>query len=267
MQLIWQPLINLLIVFYHLLFSSLGLAIIAFTGFIRLLLVPLTAPSMRTMQKIKELSPELERIKKKHAGDRTRLMQAQADFYKEKGINPASGCLPQIIQLVVLIALFQGFVAVFQANGDITEKLNNILYPPLRLSGQVNSFFLGKDLTRPDVMAVPGLPLPLPGIFLILVALVQFLSSKMMTPQVIQAAKAAQKTPQTSDDIATAMQKQMLYFFPILTIIIGYTFPLGVVLYWGAFSFFQAVQQYFVSGWGGLSPIAAKLGLWDKSAS
>lgn len=234
------------------------MAIVAFTAFIRLLLVPLTLPSMRTMQKMKELAPELEKIKKRHSNDKKKLMQAQADFYKEKGINPASGCLPQIVQIVILIALFNGFVSVF-GGSDITVQLNSVLYPPLRVSGEINKVFLGKDLTAPDVVNLPGFPFALPGLFLTLVAVVQFLSSKMMMPVVDQAKKVAAKTEGGFDDIAASMQQQMLYMFPLITVFIGLKFSLAIVLYWGAFSLFQAVQQYFVSGWGGLAPLVRRI--------
>lgn len=261
MQIIWQPLINLLIVFYHLLFSNLGLAIIALTALLRLALAPLTTSSLRAAHQMRELAPELARLKQKHKGDRARLMQAQADFYKEKGINPARGCLPQIAQLVVLIALFQGFMTVFRANGEITSQLNEVLYPRLQLAEPVNIMFFGRDLTSPDVIHVSGLPLPLPGVFVLLAVVSQFLISKMSMPQAALAEKAARKTEGKADDIATAMQQQMLYLFPLFTIYLGYIFPLGLILYWGAFSLFQGVQQYFVSGWGGLAPWVKRVGL------
>lgn len=261
MQIIWQPIINLLIIFYQLLFDNLGLAIIILTVFIRLVLVPITLPSLRAMQKMKDLAPELKKLKEKHKDDKAKLMQAQADFYREKGINPAAGCLPQIVQLVILIALFQGFITVLSANGDVTEKLNQVLYPAFKLDTPVNTIFFGKDLTRPDVVSVPGLPVPLPGVFLVAAALVQFVSSKMMLPQTEKQKKLAKKTPGQMDDIMTGMQQQMLYLFPLLTIVIGYTFPLGLVLYWATFSLFQVVQQYFVSGWGGLAPWLKRVSL------
>lgn len=261
MQIIWQPLINLLIVFYHLLFNNLGLAIIALTALLRLLLIPLTSPSMKAMQKMREVAPELERLKKKHAGDRTKLMQAQADFYRQRGINPAAGCLPQLVQIVVLIALFQGFIRVLSPDGDVTARLNEVLYPSLQIEGQINKTFFGRDLTSPDVYKVPGIPLPLPGVFLLLAAAAQFLSSKMMAPAVKKQEKIAKKTGGEMDDLMAGMQEQMLYLFPLLTIFIGYTFPLGLILYWGSFSVFQSAQQYTISGWGGLIPWLKRVGL------
>lgn len=262
MQFIWEPLINLLIVFYHLFFNNLGLGVIAFTGFLSLLMVPLTLPMLRVSAKMKQYAPELAKLKKKYGKDKKKLMQAQADFYKAHGMNPAAGCFPQIIKLVVLIALFQGFIAVFRANnGDITANLNEVLYPPLHIDGEVNKIFFGRDLTGVDVYHLPDLPIPLPGFFLLLAAGVQFLASKMMMPAVRQAEKVAKKTEGNLDDMMSSMQQQMLYLFPLLTIVIGYSFPLALVIYWGALSFFQMIQQYYVSGWGGLSPLLKRFNL------
>lgn len=245
MQIIWQPLINLLIVFYHLFFSNLGFAIIGFTVFIRLLLVPLTLPSMRAMQKLKDYAPELDRIKKKYANDKPKLVQAQADFYKDKGINPAAGCIPQLAQFVILIGLFQGFSAVFRAH-DITEKLNSVLYPILHINGEVNKYFLGQDLTAPNVIHIPGLPFALPGVFLVLSAYTQFLSSKVMLPAVKKEEKVAKKTETGTDDAMASTQKYMIYMFPLMTLVFGYQFSLALVLYWATFSAFQMGQQYLM---------------------
>lgn len=255
-----QPLANGLFFFYHI-FGNLGVAIVALTVFVRLILVPLTLPSMRQMQKMRDLAPELAKIKERHKDDKMRLAQAQADFYKSRGINPASGCLPQIVQLVVLIALFGTLSKVVNSNGDVAGHINNLLYEPLRLTNGVATHFLGYDVLQKDVISVPGLPVPLPGVFLLLAAAVQFLSSKMMAPTAVATEKKAAKTPGELDDAMAAMQKQMLYMFPLMTIFIGYSFPLGLVLYWFVFSLFQAVQQYFISGWGGLGPWVKRLGL------
>lgn len=266
MQIIWQPLINLLVVFYHLLFNNLGLAIIGFTFFIRFLMVPLMAPQLRMSKKMNELKPELDKLKHRHAGDKVKFAQAQADFYKEKGVNPISpaGCLPIIIQSVILLALFQGFTSVLFSSDTTGGKLNNVLYEPLKIEGQINTSFLGIDLAKPNVFPVSGLPIPLPGVIILLSALFQLLSSKMMAPQVAASEKKAKKTPGTTDDAMVGVQKQMLYLFPLMTIFIGYSFPSGLALYWGIFSAAQMVQQYFTSGWGGLTPWVSRLGLVES---
>lgn len=254
-----QPLVNALLFFSGLLFNNLGLAIIALTVATKLLLMPITLPSMRSMQKMKELAPEIEKIKKRHKDDKVKLMQAQADLYKQNGINPAAGCFPQIIQLVLLITLFQVFMNVIPA-GDAIDKINKYAYEPFKLLAPLNAQFLSLDLTQPDVIKT-SLPFPLPGPFLIISAILQFLSSKMMMSEVKNAEKQAKKTPGQADDFATAMQSQMLYMFPVLTLVIGLSFSSGFVLYWTALSLAQSVQQYFASGWGGLTPWLKKTNL------
>lgn len=252
--LLYQPLVNALVFFYGVLGQNLGLAIIALTLAIRAVLLPLTLPSMRAATKMRELAPELGRLKKRYGSDRQRLAQEQMRLYRERGANPAAGCLPQIIQLIVLIALFQAFNQVLQPNGDIISKLNQVLYSGLQIApdSQISNQFTYLDLTRPDTFRLPadligGLSLPpLPGLFLVGAAAIQFLTSKMMAPAASQAQKVAQKTEGASDDLATAMQSQMLYLFPLMTLVIGYTFPSGLVLYWLVFSATMLLQQLYL---------------------
>lgn len=258
---LYQPLVNALIFFYKV-SGNFGVALIALTILIRVLLIPLTLPSMKAAEKIKELAPELQKLKKKYGKDKQKFAKAQLELYKRAGANPAAGCLPQIIQLVVLITLYQAFMQVLKVgDGEVIAKLNEILYPLLKLhvTTVINTKFLFLDLNKPDIIRVPGLAFPLPGIFLITSALLQFLSSKMMMPVVKKAKEIAQKTPEKQDDMATEMQSQMMYMFPLMTLLIGYSFPSGLVLYWLVFSLFTSVQQYFISGWGGLTPWISKL--------
>jgi YidC/Oxa1 family membrane protein insertase len=250
----YQPLVNALIFSYQLLGQNLGWAIIALTLFIRGALTPLTAPSLKSAEKLRSLQPELEKLKAKHGKDRQQLAQAQLKLYQEHGVNPAAGCLPQIIQLVILVALFQAFNQVLTPDGNVINNLNQILYSPLQLPADtvINSKFLYLNLTQPDVFSIPSLKLSfltinkLPGIFLILAALIQFFSSKLMMPATKVAEAEAEKTKQQSDDMAVAMQQQMLYFMPLLTLLIGFRFPSGLVLYWLTFSLFMLVQQLWL---------------------
>lgn len=246
---LFQPILNALIFLYQTLFNNLGLAIIVLTIIIRGLLIPLTLPSLKAAQKMKELAPELEKLKEKYKNDKQQFAKAQLELYRQKGINPAAGCLPQIIQLVVLIALYQAFAKVLIQDGDIIEKINQILYPFLKLSSDtvINTRFLYLDLAKPDVFYLPNLKIPLPGFFLFLAALVQFLSSKIMQPAVKKASLEAKKTSALEDDLTVAMQKQMLYLFPLMTIFIGYSFPSGLVLYWFVFSLFTLIQQILMT--------------------
>lgn len=244
--LLYQPLLNGLIFFYRL-FGNLGLAIIVMTVVLRLLLLPLTLPSLKATQKIKELAPELEKLKKKFGKDKQAFAKAQLDLYKKHGANPAAGCLPQIVQLVVLIAFFQAFNQVLRGEGDIITRLNEVLYPALQFteSALVNTRFLWLELTQPDTFMINTFKLP--GLFLIGAAVTQLISSKMMAPTIKKEEKIAEKTPSETDDLAVTMQKQMTYLFPFMTIVIGYTFPSGLVLYWLMFSLTTVIQQLLLN--------------------
>lgn len=261
--LLFNPLLNLLLGIDKLT-GNLGWAIVIMTVSLRLAMTPLVLPSLRASKKLQELAPEMEKLKKKFKGDKTGLMTAQSALYKEKGLNPAAGCLPQILQIVVLIALFSTFNLVLRNKGtDLIHTLNSSLYSfnQLPATYKFTTRFLYLDLTKPDVFKIPGLPIPLPGVFLLLAAAVQLLSSKMMMPVVKKEEQIAKSTEDATDDVMAQTQQQMLYMFPLMTIIFGFSFPSGLVIYWFVFSAVSMVQQYYASGWGGLEPWLKRLGV------
>lgn len=263
-----QPLANGLILFYKVLGQNMGLAIVGFSLFLRIILNPLTKPYMESMKKMRDVAPQLDKLKKKHVGDRTKLMQAQAEFYRQKGVNPGAGCLPYLLQIVILIAFFNVFVKTLSANGEGVARFNELLYPPLRFEQEetINTKFLYMDVSKPDIFKIDALPFALPGPILILAAIVQLASAKIMAPYTEGQEKAAKATTGQADDMQTAMQKSTTYMIPIFTIIFGMRFASGLALYWFLFSFYQAYQQYRTSGWGGMTPFLKRLGLIKLSA-
>lgn len=251
----YYPLVNALIFLYNFLGQNLGLAIIGLTVVIRGLLTPLTLPSLKSGQKMKDLQPELTKLKEQYGKDKQEFAKKQLELFKSHGINPAAGCLPQIVQLVILLALYQAFNQVLQTNGNIADNLNKILYPFLQLPQDfvLNTKFLYLNLYKPDLFYIPAIKIftftidRLPGIFLIASAAVQFLSSKMMMPSAKKNEATAKKTPEQADDLAASMQTQMLYLFPLMTLFIGFKFPSGLVLYWLVFSLIMLIQQLWIN--------------------
>ncbi|OGZ28049.1 MAG: hypothetical protein A2562_01300 [Candidatus Nealsonbacteria bacterium RIFOXYD1_FULL_39_11] len=218
---------------------------------------------MNSMAKMKEFTPELNKIKAKHKNDKTKLMQAQAEFYKQKGINPGAGCLPYLLQIIVLIALFNVFTRVLASNGELVIKFNSLLYEPLKfpLGTQINTHFLYLDVTKPDILRLSILPFAIPGPLVIMAAVIQLISAKITMPYVKAEKKIAKATPEAGDDFQVAMQSSMIYTFPLMTLFIGMQFPSGLALYWLIFSLSQAYTQYRSSGWGGATPWLKKVGL------
>ncbi|MCJ7828035.1 YidC/Oxa1 family membrane protein insertase [Patescibacteria group bacterium] len=242
---LYQPLINALVFFYQLT-DNLGWAILLMTVLLRLALLPITWASLRSSQKVRKLSPELNALKKKFKKDKQGLAKAQMELYKKEGIKPAAGCLPQLVQLVVLIAFYRAFNQFLTADQEALIELNSMLIPSLRFAadGVLNTRFWYLTLTEPEVIKIAGLILP--GPFLIAAALVQFLSSKRMLPQVKQSEELAEKTISSTDDAMVGMQKQMVYLFPLMTLFIGLRFPSGLVLYWLAFSLVNLLQYFLM---------------------
>ena len=177
---------------------------------------------------------EILKQKEKFGQNKQEFAKKQLEFYKAKGVNPAAGCLPQIAQIVILIALFQ----VFQ-----TTLVEGAGY---------NTRFFYLDLTKPDLFSIPAINLfgfkldKFPGIFLVASAVIQFISSKLMMPAAVKSKNLAEKTKGQSDDMAAAMQQQMLYLMPLMTLFIGFKFASGLVLYWLTFSLVMLFQQLWL---------------------
>ncbi len=240
-----QTFASLLIYLANFLGGNLGFAIIAFTIIIRGLLVPLTLPSLKSQNKLRDLKPQLDQLKKQFGHDKKLHSQKQLELYQQHGLNPAAGCLPQILQLIVLIVLYQ--VLINTLNGTNLDSLSLDFY--------------GLKLNHPDTTYI----LP------IIAGLTQFILGVMLMPATSTKAEhqlAAQthskkddKAADTMTDMAGAMQTQMIFVMPIITVLFASRFPSGLALYWVATTVFSIVQQYFVSGLGGLKPYLAKIGL------
>lgn len=251
-SLLVTPLLNILFAFYKV-FGNMGIAIIAVSIVVKILSHPQTIASFKLMKKQKDIMPELDKLKKKFGHDKKKLAEAQMQLYKQAGINPASGCLNQILPILTIIALYSVIRLVFDPKST-AEVLNARLYFDfLRLSANsvINSHFLYMDLAKPDKFYI----LP------VLAAFFQFISSKMMTPSIKKAEKVAEKTSDSTDNVMYNMQEQMVYTMPIVFLIVGLSLPSGVVLNILVTTLFTLVQQYLVLGFGGLAPWLSKLGV------
>ena len=251
-----QPLTNGLILFYKLFGQNLGIAIILFSIALIFLLRPLTKPYMNSMKKIREMEPQMAKLRKKFGNDKVKMSQAQAELYKQNKINPTAGCLPYILQFIVLIALFRVFTTALSGQEIASGGLNNLLYNPLKfIDGQtLNTQFWYMNIINPDVFRIPGIPFALPGLFLILATLAQFLSVKITTPYIAEEQKIAKKSKGQLDDTQVAIQKSMTYMMPLMTLFFGLKLPAGLALYWLVYSIVNVWQQVSMSGWGSLTP-------------
>ena len=234
------PIFNGLVLLYHL-FGDFALSIIVLTLIIKLLLFPLTLKQLKSMKATQALQPQIQAINKKYAKDQQGKALATQALYKEYGINPLAGCLPLVIQLPVLYGMYGAFRTFLDAKN--VQALNDIVYPfiPHFASApniNLNWFtFLNSGWTISLAHPDPSHVLP------IIAALATFIQLRMSQPKT---------APGATPDPSTQSMRMMQYIMPVITLFFGWTFPAGLALYWTVSTVFQAVQQYFVTGWGSL---------------
>ena len=246
-----HPLMGLALVMYSVV-HDFGLAIILVTVLIRLIVYPLYRTQIRSQRAMQELGPAMNQLKAKYGKDRARFAEEQMKLYKEHGVNPAAGCLPLVLQLPILFALYSSLLQLgcgiggggsncpgltHDAAQSLLGPLAGFITNPVREGGTLDTTahwlpWLTQGLQHPDPLFI----LP------VLAGLCQLIASVMAMPA----------KPVQSDDPNQRMFQSMAYTFPLMTVVLGAQFPAGLTVYWIATTLFQIVQQYFVSGWGQL---------------
>jgi YidC/Oxa1 family membrane protein insertase len=246
-----HPLMAIALVAYSVV-HDFGLAIILVTVAIRLAVYPLYKTQIRSQRAMQELGPAMAELKRKYGKDKARFAEEQMKLYKEHGVNPAAGCLPLVLQLPILFALYSALLQLGCGLGgggsncpgltheqadSLLGPLTNFIQNPVAAGGTLDTTahwlpWLTNGLQHPDPLFI----LP------VLAGAAQLVASVMAMP-----AKQVK-----SDDPNQRMFQSMAYTFPLMTVVLGAQFPSGLTLYWIATTAFQIVQQYFVSGWGQL---------------
>ena len=199
--------------FLHLFIPNYGLVIIVFSIIIKIALHPLTKSSMTSMRKMQALQPMMDEIRGKYKDDPQKMNQQVMRLYKEYGVNPAGGCLPMLLQLPILYALW----SVFRSTIELRQ-----------------ASFIGwiHDLSVPDVIAKLPFSLPVFNItevsgLAVLMGITMFLQQKMSV-----------KDPR---------QKMMVWLMPVLMTLLFNSFPSGLNLYYFVFNLLSIGQQYWIN--------------------
>jgi len=178
---------------------------------------------------MQELQPKIKELQEKTKGNKEQQTKQMMELYKEHKTNPFSGCLPLIVQLVFLIAIYRVLITI-SSNGlsvNSSELYSFVVNP-----GKINQFFIHLvDLTKPSIVIA------------VLAAAAQYFQTKMLMKQQPQ---NTQKEESGKPDMAQMMSKQMLYLGPFLTLFIGIRFPAGLSLYWLVGTLFMLIQQIII---------------------
>lgn len=225
---LYQPLFNGFIALYNIIPGhDVGIVILVITVIIRLVLYPLTNSSIKAQKSMQELQPKMDELKKRLGKDQQTLAQETMKLYREHKVNPLTSCLPMLVQLPILIALYL-VLRDGLAGQNIAENLYSFVHNPGSISS-VSLKFL--DLAKPSIVLA-------------------FLAG---ASQFLQAKSLVRKTPPKTageggkdENMMAMMNKQMLYLMPAMTFIIGIKLAAGLTLYWFLSTILMVGQQYLV---------------------
>ncbi|MBP6859576.1 MAG: membrane protein insertase YidC [Candidatus Magasanikbacteria bacterium] len=225
---LYQPIFNVFVFLYNVLPGhDVGLVILAITILVRLVLYPLTSASIKSQRSLQDLQPKMAAIKLQYPDDKQKQTQAIMEMYKNNKVNPLASCLPVLIQLPILIALYK----VLQ-DGLHSKNLADSLYSFVANPGSINQISLHFfNMAKPNyVLAV-------------LAGLAQYFQAKTLSRKnpPLQAGEGSK-----DEAMMSMMNKQMLYFMPVMTVLIGLNLPAGLTLYWFFGTLLMALQQIWL---------------------
>lgn len=239
-------------------FNNYGLAIIVFSIILRIILIPITIKQQKSMKKSAELQNEMKEIQKKYKNNPEKLNQETIDLYKREKMSPFSGCLSSIVQLIIILSVFwlvsKPLTYMKKVDTDLINQYTQEIqtesngsksaYSEIEIINKkgsqddqvyINMEFLGLDLSKVPsnslndwrVYIIPALYV-ISSIFSI--RLTNNMTKKKKEED-IQTNDGKEKEP---DELAAmeAMNKNMTYMMPIMSIFIAFIAPLGLALYW-----------------------------------
>ena len=236
-----------ILVFFHMAFTAVGMpadegytwvvSIVGLVLVVRAALIPLFVKQIRTQRTMYTMQPELQKLQKKYKGkndrdSRERMAREQMDLYKKHGSSPFASCLPLIAQMPVFFSLFSTLTEAQHSKpgvGLLTAELSRSF---------ANSRFLGGGLSETFTNSTTNAVKIIAGIMVVLMSASQFITQKQIM--------AKNQNPDIQNSQFAQTQKIMLYAFPVIFLISGVSFPLGVLIYWLVSNFWTMGQQYFV---------------------
>jgi YidC/Oxa1 family membrane protein insertase len=254
-----RPIFNLLVFIYAILPGhNFGLAIIIFTVIVRLLMWPLVRKQLRQAKAMRELQPELKRIKKAAAGNKQKESQMVMELYKEREISPFGSIGTLIIQVIILIGLYSGLRKVVYD----PEQLVSFSYPFLQhfpwlkhLAANIHNFhdnLFGLVQLNRSALSKTGVYWPAMAI-VTGSAIAQFFQSKQLMPTDANARKlrdilrdAGKGSSSDQSEVNAAVGRSTRYFLPVMIFLFTVSYPSALSLYWLVGGVVAFIQQSIV---------------------
>lgn len=200
-------------------FHNWGIAIILTSVALNILLYPLSYSSFKSIKKMQDLQPEMEKLKVQYKNNKEKMNKEVMELYKKYKINPLGGCLPILLQMPIFFALYQAMMRSIELRGS--------------------GFLWIKDLSLPDAVKIP-IELPILGNSINILPLI------MLVLMVIQQKISTSSMGKAITDEQKQQQKMMLIMMPIMFGFIFYNMPSGLVLYWVVSTMLTSAEQYYI---------------------
>ena len=242
--------------------GNIVVAIILLTVLMRVLVIPLYRRQLTSTRQMQLIQPEVKELQRKYKGDRVKQQAATQEYYRQRGINPAGGCLPIILQFGLLIPMYsvisQGLTnydpsAMWHIFGlNLFPGIVCPTAPEFNSAGHVinaclNPVVAGQfpwGLPEPETTGWYIAGFGIAGLAIIS-SLFQVVASRMTLPA----------ADPKNDDPNIKVQRQMAYFLPLISILYGGVLPAGLFIYWITATIIQIIQQYLILGWGSMFPL------------
>ncbi len=230
--------------------GNIAIAIVVLTLLIRVVLISPFRRQIVSQKRMQLIAPEVKELQKKYKGDRAKQMEVQQRLYRERGVSPTAGCLPILLQFVLLIPMYsvisQGLTS-WNPQAMTPIDLGCAATPTWdaalnRYEPCINTAAFGVDWSVPEVVFTLIIPVSILGI---IAAAFQLVQSRMTLPP----------ADTGSADPTARTQRQMFLILPLLTVFYGGILPAGLVLYWIVSTVFSIGQQYLIIGWGSMFPL------------
>jgi len=233
-EVLTRPILNLLLWMYDIMPGrDMGLAIILLTIFVKAVLYPFAVQQIKQQRALQALQPKMDEIRKRLKEDKEAQSKELMALYQAEKVNPAASCLPLLVQLPIFIALYHALQSAL-ASKDF---------------GQLYSFVPNPGTVDPSLFGV--IDLSHPNYFLAVVAgVIQFWQTRqiLVPPGAVSQppADVAKSKGAEDESMAAMMNKQMMYIMPAMTVIIGFSLPGGLTLYWLTMSLLTVLQQWYM---------------------
>jgi YidC/Oxa1 family membrane protein insertase len=257
-------------------FENYGLAIILFTIFIRLILLPLTVKQYKSSARMQEVQPKIQEVQKRYKNDKEKLNQELMKLYSEEKINPAGGCLPLLIQMPILLSLWQVISYPLENMKGYTRNMVEAMWNELpknfihkipqyhdlsvaNYTGALNSdtlihndklnHLLNMEFLNINLGIIPTYDFGKIGqllsvgdftlIFILIFPILAVITTYITT-------KLSMATAKPQDGPGAGMMNSMLYVGPLMTLIFSFQMPAGMALYWIVGNLASIAQQWYI---------------------